>query len=437
MVNLKIRIILQKILKWLTIIILTGLLVGSASALFLWLLDKVTSIRTLNNWLLYLLPILGGIIWLMYEKVNPKLSNGNSLIMHAYMNEDDKINDNEEIDNKKDTIPVLLAPMVLIGTLLTHLGGGSAGREGTAVQMGASIANYFKQWFRFNPIEQQLLTNIGVSAGFAGVFGTPIAAAFFALEFFSFKKSKWYFLLLSLAVAYFADWICISWGIQHAHYQILPFKMNTVSTLGWVLLAGIIFGLASLLFIRFGLLFSKIFSYLPNKPIRPIIGGIILVVVIIVFKQEKMMGLGLDQIADAFIHPQGYIDFLIKMILTTLTLSAGFKGGEVTPLFFIGATLGSVLIYIIPLPINLLAGLGLIALFSGATHCVISAIFLGIELYGWENTLYIVIACSVAYLFSGGKSIYENRPKGKVKKALLLFIFYKSYKHKKEPPSLA
>ena len=289
--------------------------------------------------------------------------------------------------------------------------------------MGASIANYFKQWFRFNPTEQQLLTNIGVSAGFAGVFGTPIAAAFFALEFFSFKKSKWYFLLPSLAVAYFADWICISWGIQHAHYQILPFKMNTVSTLGWVGLAGIIFGLASLLFIRFGLLFSKIFSYLPNNPIRPILGGIILVVVILVFKQEKMMGLGLDQIADAFITPQGYIDFFIKMILTTLTLSAGFKGGEVTPLFFIGATLGSVLIYFIPLPISLLAGLGLIALFSGATHCVISAIFLGIELYGWENTLYIVITCSIAYFFSGSKSIYENRPKDKVKKALTPYYF--------------
>jgi H+/Cl- antiporter ClcA len=203
----------------------------------------------------------------------------------------------------------------------------------------------------------------------------------------------------------------------------LPFKMNAISSLGWVGLAGIIFGLASLLFIRFGLLFSKIFSYLPNKPIRPIIGGIILVVVILVFKQEKMMGLGLDQIADAFITPQGYIDFFIKMILTTLTLSAGFKGGEVTPLFFIGATLGSVLIYFIPLPISLLAGLGLIALFSGATHCVISAIFLGIELYGWENTLYIVIACSVAYFFSGSKSIYENRPRDSVKKALTPYYF--------------
>ena len=135
-----------------------------------------------------------------------------------------------------------------------------------------------------------------------------------------------------------------------------------------------------------------------------------------------MMGLGLSTIADAFIHEQGQWDFLIKLLLTCFTLSVGFKGGEVTPIFFIGAVLGSSLVFFIPLPISILAGLGLIAVFAGATHCLLSSIVLGIELFGVEFTLPIVIASTVAYLFSGSKNIYTGRPKDWLKEKLYAYF---------------
>lgn len=406
---------LQNIIKWLFLLSLTSILVGSAAAGFLWLLDTVTNLHLTNPWLLYLLPILGGLIGMLYFFAPPSLANGNAFILDHFLKEAPK--------EKSIHAPIVLAPLVLLGTLLTHLGGGSAGREGTAVQMGASIAHLFNKKFQLDIEEQRLLTCIGMSAGFAGVFGTPFAAAFFAIEFFAFKKTKWFFIMPCLITAYAAHWTCLSWGIQHAHYQIQPFHTFSVNTISWVGLSGIIFGLSALLFIQSTQFFSKLFAKIKLQPIRPIVGGILIATFIIIAHQGKMTGLGLETINDAFVKPQGKFDFLIKLLLTSFTLSAGFKGGEVTPLFFIGAVLGSVLIAFMPLPISLLAGLGLVAVFAGATHCIISAVLLGTELFGFQYCLYIAIACSIAYLFSGSKSIYEGRPIGKIKNAIAHYFF--------------
>ena len=406
---------LQKTTKWLFLLISTSLTVGSASAGFLWLLERTTQLHATYPWWLYFLPILGGLVGMLYYLAPKSLANGNALIMESFLK--------EAPIEKHQPVPLLLTPLVLLGTLLTHLGGGSAGREGTAVQMGASLAHLFYRWFSFTMEEQKILTCIGISAGFASVFGTPLAAAFFALEFFAFKNIKWFFIVPSLLTAYLANWVCLSWGIQHFQYQIIPFEPNSIYSLLWVGLAGIIFGLTALLFIQSNHFFSKLFSRIQLLPLRPIIGGILITTFILLTHQEKMTGLGLQSISNAFVYPQGAIDFLIKLLLTSFTLSAGFKGGEVTPLFFIGAVLGSVLIAFIPLPISLLAGLGLVAVFAGATHCLITAVLLGIELFGVEYSLLIVIACTIAYLFSGEKSIYEGRPIGKIKNAISFYFF--------------
>lgn len=408
---------LRKYTKWIFLILLTGLIVGTASAGFLWLLNKVTSLSKLQTWLLFCLPLFGGVSSFLYLTFNPILGNGNALIMQSFLKEA------TTAIEKKPSIPFLLTPLVLIATLLTHLGGGSTGREGTAVQMGASIASQFNRWIMLNKMEQRLLTCIGISAGFAGVFGTPLAASIFTFEFFGFRKTKWFFIFPCLLSAYFADFICISWGIQHAHYVIAYFRDYNLSTIGWLALSGLFFGITSLLFIQSGKLFSNLFAKIVYPILRPIIGGTIIVCFVYFAGQEKMTGLGLETISAAFTHQQAPVDFLIKLLLTSFTLSAGFKGGEVTPLFFIGAVLGSALISFIPLPISLLAGLGLIAVFAGATHCVLSAILLGIELYGYEYSFYIVLVCTIAYLFSGTKNIYEGRPLGKIKKAISPYFF--------------
>lgn len=402
---------LPKFYKWIFLIPLCSLLIGSTAAGFLWSLDFVTKLNLTHSWLLLCLPLMGGFVAFLYAKTGPELGNGNRYIIARFFKE-------ESVETKKPTIPILLTPLVLIGTLFTHLGGGSAGREGTAVQMGASLASQMNRWFSLDKTEQRLLTCIGISAGFAGVFGTPLAASIFAFEFFGFRKTKWFYIFPSLLTAYLADFICISWGIQHAHYAIVSFSDYNLSTIGWLTISGLLFGLAALLFIQSGKLFSTLFSKIASPILRPIIGGTIFAVFIYLTGQGKMTGLGLQTISDAFVHQQASFDFLIKLLLTSFILSAGFKGGEVTPLFFIGAVLGSALVAFIPLPISLLAGLGLIAVFAGATHCVVSAILLGVELYGFEYSFYIVFVCFITYLISGTSNIYEGRPLGKIKKAI-------------------
>ena len=405
---------IQKISKWILLICATAVIVGTASAGFLSLLDFITQIRASNLWLIYSLPMIGLVLSFIYLKINPSLNNGNEYIIRDFL---------DDTENKKST-PIALAPLVFAGTILTHLGGGSAGREGTAVQMGASLSSQFNRWTNLDKSAQRLLTCIGVSAGFAAVFGTPLAASIFALEFFSFKKTKWYFILPTILTAYLAHWICLSWGIEHANYNIVAFNDYSMQTIGWIGIAGVIFGLTALLYLFSTNLFSSIFAIIPYRPLRTFIGGMLIAALVLLTHQEKLSGLGLTNIQDAFIHPQGNWDFLLKLLLTSLTLSVGFKGGEVTPLFFIGAVLGSILIAFIPLPISLLAGLGLVAVFAGATHCLVSAMVLGIELFGTKNAIYIIIACIVAYLFSGAKNIYAGRPNGWIKEKIQSYFLY-------------
>lgn len=403
---------LKMLSKWALMICAIALLVGTASAGFLALLDLVTQFRMNNEWLIYTLPFVGWIIGWMYSKINPLIQNGNEIIMHDFLNE----------NVEKKSIPFSLAPMIFVSTILTHLGGGSAGREGTAVQMGASISSQLKRWLKLDNTSQRLLTCMGVSAGFAGVFGTPLAASIFALELFSFKKTKWYFFIASILTAYLADWTCLSWGILHAKYILVGFNDYSIHTFGWIGIAGSLYGLTAMLYIFSLDFFSSVFKKIPYQPFRTFIGGVIITAIIIFGHQEKMTGLGLDYIADAFIHPQGYWDFILKLFLTSITLSVGFKGGEVTPLFFIGAVLGSVAFAFIPLPISLLAGLGLIAVFAGATHCLISSILLGIELFGIQYSCYIILVCFIAYLFSGNKNIYTGRPNGWLKEKIASYF---------------
>jgi H+/Cl- antiporter ClcA len=404
------------IIKWAIIVLISGCLIGSASAGFLWSLDLVTDLSFHQSWLLFCLPLIGIIIAFIYAKSRPELGNGNAFIMRSFFKED------EGQQTNKETIPFLLTPLIFLGTLLTHLGGGSAGREGTAVQMGASISSQMNRWFNLNRQEQRLLTCVGISAGFAGVFGTPLAAGLFAIEFFNFKKTRWFFLIACLVAAFVADMVCLQWGIQHAQYQIVPFANHGFTTIKWVAIAGILYGIAAMLFVQSSTFFTKLFAKIKVEIIRPIIGSVFFIAIILLTGQEKMMGLGLPVIEDAFIHQQGSFDFLMKILLTSFILSAGFKGGEVTPLFFIGAVLGSSLIAFIPLPISLLAGLGLVAVFAGATHCVLTSIILGIEIFGIEYTFYIFLSCGIAYLISGRKNIYEGRPESWMKKYISTYF---------------
>ena len=382
-------------LKWIFICVLTGIFSGSASAFFLVALDWVTQYREHNNWMIWLLPIGGLIIGLVYYYWGKSVVKGNNLLL-------------EEYENPQKIIPFKMAPLVLFGTLITHLFGGSAGREGTAVQMGGAIADQFTRIFKLDNRDRKTLIILGISAGFASVFGTPLAGALFALEVLYFSTISYKSIPLSFLTAYIAYFTVEFWHVKHTHYSIPIIPEMSFSTLFWIIPVGIIFGLAAMLFSRsthfWGRLFSKIISF---PPLRPFVGGIILALAIYFIGTTKYIGLGVPIIVDSFSNPNASYDFILKILFTGFTLGAGFKGGEVTPLFFVGATLGSALSIVVPLPIALLAGMGFVAVFSGATHTPIACTVMGMELFGIESGIFIGIACVIAYFSSGSAGIYN------------------------------
>lgn len=383
--------------KWILICALVGIFSGSASAFFLVALEWVTQFRMQHKWIIWLLPFGGFLVGLSYYYWGESVAKGNNLLL-------------EEYEEPKKVIPFKMAPLVLLGTLLTHLFGGSAGREGTAVQMGGAIADQFTKFFNLDHSERRILIILGISAGFASVFGTPLAGAIFALEVLYFSKINFKSILLSFLVAYAAYFTVEFWQIKHTHYSIPIIPELSLNNIIFTLIVGVLSGFVALLFSRsthfWGYIFSKNIKY---PPLRPVIGGVILAITIAGLGFTKFSGLGVPVIVNSFSNANQWYDFLLKILFTGFTLGAGFKGGEVTPLFFVGATLGSALSTVIPMPIALLAGIGFVAVFSGATHTPIACTVMGMELFGIAPGIFIAIACTIAYFSSGSIGIYKSQ----------------------------
>jgi H+/Cl- antiporter ClcA len=383
--------------KWLLICLTLSVIVGSISAFFLWSLDWVTSWRESHVWIIAFLPVGGLFIGLSYHLFGSSVVKGNNLLL-------------EEFHSPKKIIPLRMAPLVLFGTIATHFFGGSAGREGTAVQIGGAVADRFTKVLKLSDRDRRIVLIAGISAGFASVFGTPLAGAIFALEVLVLGRIRLDAIIPSFMAAILADYFCIVWGITHTQYHITNVAAMTPINLLWCLLAGIIFGLVAMLFSKSTHFWSDLFnSKIKYPPLRPVIGGAVLALVVYLMGTTKYIGLGVPTIVDAFNIDMKSYDFLLKVLFTSFTLGAGFKGGEVTPLFFIGATLGNVLIWFIPLPMSLLAGMGFVAVFAGATNTPIACTIMGVELFGIESGVFIALACSTAYLFSGHTGIYSSQ----------------------------
>jgi H+/Cl- antiporter ClcA len=389
--------------KWLLLAAIIGSLIGSVTAFFLNSLNWATNWRESHVWIIAFLPIGGLIIGLTYHYWGASVVKGNNLLL-------------EELHSPKQIIPLKMAPLVLFGTLVTHFFGGSAGREGTAVQIGGAIADQFTKFLKLSDADRKIILIMGISAGFAAVFGTPLAGAVFALEVLVLGRIRYEAILPSFLVAVVADFICKAWGAVHTAYNIPYVPKPDAQNLLWTIICGIIFGLVALLFSRSSHFFGSLFSTRINyAPLRPFVGGIFLALAVCALGTTKYTGLGIPTIIAAFHNDLPAYDFALKLLLTAFTLGAGFKGGEVTPLFFIGATLGNALFFFVPLPLALLAGIGFVAVFSGATNTPIACTLMGMELFGAQAGTYIGIACVVAYLFSGHSGIYSSQIVGSPK----------------------
>ncbi|MEH1772096.1 MAG: voltage-gated chloride channel family protein [Nostoc sp.] len=387
---------LPHLIKWLPISIVVGILAGTASAALLASLEWATDWRESHQWIVALLPLGGFLSGWIYHQFGRTVEGGNNLLL-------------EEIHNPKSVIPFRMAPLVLLGTDLTHFFGGSAGREGTALQMGASLADQLTKILHFQGANRRILLTAGISGGFASVFGTPLAGTVFGLEVLAIGKIHYDALFPSLIAAIVGNQVTLLFGLHHTAYRHAP-SIPTLTIWGLIsaIIAGAIFGIVARFFAKVTHQISHFFkAKISYPPMRPLIGGAIIAVIVVFSGTTKYIGLGIPTIVDSFFTQLPPWDFAAKLGLTALTLGAGFKGGEVTPLFFIGATLGNTLSLLLALPAPLLAGMGFVGVFAGAANTPLASTLMGIELFGLESGVFIGIGCIVSYLFSGHSGIYS------------------------------
>ncbi len=407
--------IFNHLVRWTLLTIPVAITIGGVVALFLWLLSWAIHFRFAHTWLLYLLPIAGIVIHFVYKLYGKSSEKGNNLIM-------------DEIHEPGGGVPKRMAPLVLGATVFTHLFGGSAGREGTAVQIGGSIADFFGRLFKLNEQDSRTVLMAGIAAGFGAVFGTPLAGTIFAIEVLAIGRLQYDAIIPCLIASIFADQTVAMIGIHHTAYHITPFVTQPGFGLSFIhfdylllvkiIVSSVLFGLTSYLFAEMAHGVKNVSQrVIKTKWLIPVVGGSIIIGLTLLLGRQDYLSLGVDaQFADSVTIPsafhQGGADtwsWLWKTIYTTITLGTGFKGGEVTPLFYIGATLGNTLSQLLNAPVGLFAALGFIAVFAGATNTPLACTFMGIELFGGEYALYFAIACFTAYFFSGHSGIYSSQ----------------------------
>jgi len=383
--------------RWLLICGAVAIVAGSASALFLFALDWATRTRTLQPGLIWGLPLAGFLMGWIYLKWGQSVDAGHNLLIG-------------EINAPRQTVPLRMAPMILGSTVVSHLFGASVGREGTAVQMGGALADQLTPIFKLSTAQRQVVLMAGISAGFASVFGAPLAGALFALEVLAgpaLLRMRWIALPPCIVAAYAADQVGLWWGVQHTVYTVSAIPSLTAWGLASVVLAGGVFGLTGRVFAWSAHTVSAQFKqWLAYPPLRPLIGGIVITAIVVWGHAERYIGLGIPVILESFDQPLAPWDFAAKLAMTVLSIGSGFKGGEVTPLFYIGATLGNALAPIVDMPLGLMAALGFVAVFAGASNTPLACTLMSIELFGLQTGAFAAVACTVSYFFSGRTSIY-------------------------------
>lgn len=375
--------------------IIIGLIVGIIDTIFgrglLWIGD----IR--KEYLYYFVPFLalaGLLIVFIYQKFAGKTGKGMGLIF-------------EVGHGTEKEIPLRLIPIVTVATWITHLFGGSAGREGVAVQLGATLSHRFNKYFNF-PDKSKVFLVTGMAAGFGGLFQTPIAALFFGLEVLALGNLQLYALLPAVVAAFTASWTSSFLGLEKFTHIVNTTLSITPMTFVKFAILGIIFGIAGNLFVYLQSFLKKFASEkIKNPYYRIFIIGIFLSVILLLLHEGRYTGLGTNLIENSFSGKSifGY-DWILKLLLTTLTLAAGFQGGEVTPLFSIGASLGVVIAIFFGLPIEFVAAAGYISVFGSATNTLLAPIFIGGEVFGFNNLPFFVIIVIFAYLVNRKISTY-------------------------------
>ena len=382
-------------LKWLIVAGVTGAVGGAVGTLFHTSVEWATQLRSLYPWMLWLLPVGGLVIAAFYKLCRMENENTNAIIDSIHFGDD---------------VPLLLVPCIYLATVITHLFGGSAGREGAALQIGGSLGCQIGQLFHLDEKDMRLATLCGMSAVFSALFGTPLTATVFALEVISvgvFYYSALVPCIVSALIAYGVSSLC---GIAPTRF-FLP--VEPVEGLLLVKAAGLAIA-ASLMSIVFCLTMHGtehlLAKRIPNGFLRISLGGAAIIALTFLVGSGDYNGAGMGVITRAIEHGTAKpFAFALKLLFTAITIGCGFKGGEVIPTFFVGATLGAVLGPLLGIPAGFAAALGLVCLFCGAVNCPLASIVLSVELFGGGNLVYFALGCGIAYMLSGYFGLYSSQ----------------------------
>ena len=386
--------IFLRFLYWAVIACATGCVIGAVGAGFSYAMQYTTGLRAQHPWMIWLLPVAGLVIALLY-RFNADDRQGTNLVLASL--------------RKEAEIPVSMAISIFFSTVLTHMFGGSAGREGAALQLGGSLSAQFGRWLRMKEDDRRILTMCGMSACFAALFGTPVAAAVFCIE------------VISVGVMYYAALVpCVISSVSAAvtasllgiHAESFPLEVIggiDILTVLRVLVLGMLCALVSILFCRTMHLASFLGQKIQNRYVRIVAGGVIVIVATMLLGTQMYSGAGMDVVAQAISGAARPEAFLIKLLLTAVTLGFGYKGGEIVPSFFVGATFGCVMGGLLGLPPGFAAAIGLAAVFCGVTNCPLSALLMAAELFGVGNLCYFLVAIAVSYQLSGYYGLYSKQ----------------------------
>ncbi len=380
--------------KWASLCLCLGVAGGIIGACFSHLITLVTTTRGNNPWLLYLLPLIGPILVLIYKALKVEGASTNDVLKSA---------------ENKSPLSVFLAPAIFFATALSHLFGASVGREGAALQIGGSVASVFKKPFKLNDKDNKILIRCGMAGLFSAVFGTPLAAAVFALEIVCVGGIHFASILPTFLTSIISYIIALMLKIHPERFslsKIPDFGATAILKTLLIILAGVLVGIAFCYTLKYSkILFKKLFK---NPYLRIFVGGCIALIITLLLNSSDYLGAGVNIIEEIFeggeIVPYA---FIIKLLLTALCIGAGFKGGEIVPSLFIGATLGGTLAILLGLSAPFGAAVGMITLFCSVTNCPLASLLLGLEMFSGKGAIFITVACAISFILSEKISLYS------------------------------
>ena len=380
------------VLQWCVYAVVVGVICGTIAAAFGMVIDAATAARQKYDWLVWLMPVAGLAIVGIYHLSGITKPMGTNRVLLAVKEE--------------EGVAIRMAPLIYISSMLTHLTGGSSGREGAALQIGGSVANFIGRQFKLSHLDLRTITMCGMAAGFSGLFGTPLAAGIFAMEIAD-GTLHYAVLLPCMLSSIVARVTAEKFGIQAAAFTVTGYPDLTLHSVLAVLVFGVMCALLSILFVEVLHCIDWTYAqYLKNPYLRIAVAGLIVAAGTTLLGTRDYNGAGTEVIVRALAGEARPEAFLLKILFTALTLEAGFKGGEIVPTFFIGATFGCTFAPLIGLDPSFAAALGMTALFCGVTNCPIASMLLSFELFGGQGLVLFALCCSMSYMLSGHFSLY-------------------------------